>query len=252
MIHPWARARWALWCILTYGAMLLLQARATGTWSALTNLAPGAVNLMLLLPDGTVMANNFGGTNWFRLTPDAQGSYVAGTWTALAAMHDTRTWFASAVLRDGRVFAAGAEYGTGGANAEVYDPLSNQWTLTPIPLALLDPSQPSPGYPGRHQRLSEPISTTLPNGNILLAPKQPGTYGGTLIFNINSNTWSAGPTLFRGGFQDEASWVKLADASVISVDPFGTNSERYTPSLNAWVNDADVPVSLYGNGGELG
>src|SRR5260221_14690599 len=56
-----------------------------GTWSPLAHTAPGAVNLMLLLPDGTVMgARNNGstiGSGWFRLTPAANGSYINGTWT---------------------------------------------------------------------------------------------------------------------------------------------------------------------------
>ena len=60
-----------------------------------------------------------------------------------------------------------------------------------------------------------------------------------------SNLWVAGPTLFRGSYQDEASWVKLPDDSILTIDPFGTNSERYIPSLNRWINDANVPVSLY-------
>ena len=252
MIRRHACIPWTVLWILAHAVVVPLPMHAAGTWTALTNIAPGAVTLLLLLPDGTVMAQNGGGLNWFRLTPDDQGSYANGTWTSLAPMHNTRSWFASAVLRDGRVFIAGAEYGTGGTNAEIYQPLNNQWTLAPVPLALLDPTQPSPGYPGRKQALSEPIATSLPNGNILLAPKQPGTYGGTLIFNITSNTWSAGPALFRGGFQDEASWAKLPDASIVSVDPFGTNSERYVPSSNTWVNDANVPVPLYGPGGELG
>jgi hypothetical protein len=37
----------------------------------------------------------------------------------------------------------------------------------------------------------------------------------------------------------------LPDDSILTIDPFGTNSERYIPTLNKWVNDANVPVELY-------
>jgi len=189
---------------------------------------------MLLLSDGTVMAQNFGGSAWYRLTPDAHGHYVHGTWTTLASMHDTRLYYSSAVLRDGRVFVAGAEWGSGGATAEVYDPLSNTWTLVP-------PS--GQGY-------GDSASMILPDGNVLVAPVGYATVGDTLIYHPASNSWSPGGT--SANYQDEASWVKLPDGSILTIDPFNDNygraSERYIPSLNAWIGDAPVPVSLYSAG----
>jgi len=86
-----------------------------------------------------------------------------------------------------------------------------------------------------------------------MAPVGPASSGGTLIYVAASNTWSNGPKLFRGHYQDESSWVKLPDDSILTIDPFGTNSERYIPSLNKWVNDANVPVQVYDPyGSELG
>src|SRR5262245_37612049 len=110
-----------------------LEAREllTGTWVALNNLAPTQISTMMLLSDGTVMAQDNGGKNWSRLRPDSFGSYVNGSWSTLAPMHDTRLYYASNVLQDGRVFVAGGEYGTGTKTAEVYDPLTNVWTYTP-------------------------------------------------------------------------------------------------------------------------
>jgi hypothetical protein len=103
-----------------------------GTWTPLARTAPGSVGLMLLLPDGTVMAQNSGtSVTWYRLTPDIHGSYVNGTWTTLKAMHDNRLYVSSDVLKDGRVFIAGGEYGRGKKTAEVYDPLVNAWLMTP-------------------------------------------------------------------------------------------------------------------------
>src|SRR5690242_2717224 len=110
--------------VLSIGASRL---SAVGTWTAVLRAAPGNVDTMLLLSDGTVLAANAGGNGWFQLTPDGRGSYVNGTWRTLASMHDTRLYYSSAVLRDGRVFVAGGEYGSGKDTAEVYDPLSNRW-----------------------------------------------------------------------------------------------------------------------------
>jgi len=52
---------------------------------------PGADNIehLLLLSDGTVMAASGGpagrgtGNAWYRLTPDANGSYLNGSWSTL-------------------------------------------------------------------------------------------------------------------------------------------------------------------------
>jgi hypothetical protein len=151
-------------------------------------------------------------------------------------MHDTRFAYSSVVLRDGRVFVAGGEYGTGTATAEVYDPISNTWTLAP-------PSG---------QSFVDSICKILPNGDVLVAPVFANLCGRTVIYHPNLNTWSAGPLLLNACDQDEASWVKLADESILTVDPFGTNTERYVPALNQWVNDSTVPVSLYDPSREIG
>src|SRR6266478_1162268 len=110
-----------------------LSVNGVGTWTRLSRAAPEAVELMLLMPDGTVMAASQGGSSsgqgWFKLTPDSHGSYINGTWTTLASMHYTRLYYASDVLKDGRVFIAGAEYGSGTNSAEVHNPASNTWTV---------------------------------------------------------------------------------------------------------------------------
>jgi autotransporter-associated beta strand protein len=192
---------------------------------------------MLLLSDGTVLAANAGDKNWFQLSPDNKGGYTRGTWRTLASMHDTRLYFSSAVLPDGRVFVAGGEYGTGKDTAEVYDPVKNQWTYTAY----------------AWQSFSDSVSKILPEGRVLVAPVGPIPSGTTIIYDPTSNAWLSGGKLFRGSYQDEASWVKLPDDSILTIDPFGTNSERYIPGSNSWVNDGSLPVSLYDPyGDELG
>src|SRR5262249_13307874 len=96
----------------------------------------------------------------------------------------------------------------------------------------------------------------LPNGNVLVAPVLPNPNGSTIIYNVATNSWMPGGQLIRGGDADEQSWVKLADGSILTVDgnggPNGTStSERYIPSLNQWVNDANLAVTLF-SGGEIG
>jgi hypothetical protein len=213
-----------------------------GTWTQLAAQAPDSINLMLLLSDGSVMAQNAGGNDWYRLTPDIHGGYVNGSWTTLAAMHYTRLYYASDVLANGMVLVAGGEFGSvTGGDSEIYNPLSNVWTVVPVPPGVLA----SGGF-------SDSISKILPNGNVLVAPDYPATNGNTAIYITVSNIWSVGPKLFRGSSQSEASWVKLPDDSILTIDPYGTSSERYIPSSDAWVNDAKVPVKTYSAGDELG
>jgi len=211
------------------------MASHAGTWTPLVNHAPGSVNLLLLLSDGTVMASNTGGTNWYRLTPDIHGSYVNGTWKTLAPMHDTRLYFSSNVLTNGTVLVAGGEYGTGAATSELYEPVNDVWTAIPIPPGILTTG-------GFH----DSISKILPNGNLLAPPNDPATNGYTAIFVTASNTWVVGPKLFRGNSQAECSWVKLPDDSILTVDSSAaTNSERYLPASNQWIDDSTLPEQIH-------
>src|SRR5690349_21153539 len=140
-----------------------------GTWSQLMRAAPGGVGTMLLLPDGTVMAQiNGTSADWARLTPDAAGSYQNGTWTRLASMHDTRLYDSSQVLQDGRVFVAGGEYGTGSRTGEVYDPLTNTWTALPTQ---------------NLGNILDAMSDALPDGRVMVPPVSPSPSGVTIIFD---------------------------------------------------------------------
>jgi hypothetical protein len=194
---------------------------------------------MLLLSDGTVMAQDGGGSNWFRLTPDSTGSYANGTWdsTSIQTMHYSRLYYSSQVLPNGQVFVAGGEYGTGADYGEVYDPVANTWTVAPTP-------------PGGAVNFADSISEMLPDGNVLVAPVHPSSFGGTLIWNTYSGNWSVGPDLYEYGDQSESSWVLLPDTSILTVNALdnggpGTDSQRYIPSLNQWIADANLPVQIW-------
>ena len=219
--------RWLRLALIWSGLTIARQAAAAGTWAAVGNEATDIIDTILLLTDGTVLAasgspaNGNIGNAWYLLTPDKHGSYVNGTWSTLAPMHDTRLYYSSQVLLDGRVFIAGGEYGSGTGTAEIYDPLNNVWTE----------------LPDSGQQFVDSPSMLVPGGNVLICPVGPSVFGGTVVYNPTLNSWSSGGTLVRGFDEDEASLVKLPDDSVLVIDAFTTNSERYIPSLNQWVDD---------------
>ena len=213
---------------------------AVGSWTALASAAPfNSGGGMVLLSDGTVMAKSQSGgsdgygNTYYKLTPSSTGSYINGTWTALTPMNDTRLYYSTQVLTNGNVYVAGGEYGSGKAKGEVYNPLTNAWTAT--------------GALPSGDAFSDANSEILPNGNVLQALVS-GSLTGTLIYNPTTNTYSTGPS--ANGITNESMWVKLPDNSILFVNRASTSSERYIPASNSWVNDANVPVSLYDSTGD--
>ncbi len=211
------------------------QSRAQGTWVPVTRTAPHYnAGVMLLLTDGTVLCKTSSGgtgygTTWDRLTPDSHGSYINGTWSTIAPMHNERLYFSSQVLLDGRVYIAGGEYGDGGPKSEVWDPKTNVWTMCPQIVV--------------NHKISDANSIMLPDGTILQAVVDTASTRLNFIYNPVTNTYAHTGTCLRG--DNEAVWVKLPDNSTIFVDNYGTTSERFIPATHTWINDGTVPVSLY-------
>src|SRR5947207_4024131 len=111
-----------------------------GTWTTLAEPAPTGIGALLLLTDGTVMAQGGTSNTWYRLTPDAAGSYANGTWSTRAPMSTSRFAFGVCVLPSGKVFVIGGEYSGPGNplnetnSAEIYDPATDTWTpAAPFP-----------------------------------------------------------------------------------------------------------------------
>ena len=77
---------WGGLFFLAVGLLAPWRVMALGSWATVAQSPPGnnGVGLMLLLPDGTVMAQQAGISSvWYRLAP-VQGSYINGVWTTLA------------------------------------------------------------------------------------------------------------------------------------------------------------------------
>jgi hypothetical protein len=220
----------------------LLEAREVpASWTALAHAAPSSLGTMMLLSDGTVMANGGGSagcsTSWYRLTPDAYGSYVNGTWSTLAPMSLGRLYYASNVLQDGRVFVLGGEYSGGscGSNfsntGQIYDPIANSWSN----IANFPQSQ-----------FGDDPSEVLPDGRVFT-----GYVSGvqTYIYNPATNAWSFAANKLNGDQSDEETWIKLPDDSILTWDVFSPlHSQRYVPSQNKWVDAGVLPAAMTNSG----
>lgn len=221
----------------------------TGTWTALTHTAPASINnsAMMLLSDGTVMVQGGSNNNWYKLAPDATGSYVNGNWSQLTSMSLGRSAFASNVLPDGRVFVIGGEYsGPSGARSdtntgEIFNPLTNTWTSIA--------SYPAASY-------GDGSTMVLGDGRVLAGDK----YGAeTSIYDPATNTWSAPIPKLWSDINDEETWVKLPDGSVFAKSFHSVNppsggvgvAQRFDPSTMSWVDSGRNPVALQTDG-EMG
>ena len=201
----------------------------SGTWKPLTKSPGFAASTMLLLTDGSVMCQQSGGVNWSKLTPDAFGDYINGTWTPLAPMLNTRLYYASAVLRDGRVIVCGGEYSNAGSETnkcEIYNPITDTWTAIAPPTGWTN--------------MGDAASCLLPDGRLFV-----GYFSGvkTAIYDPVAGTWSAGPN--KAASASEETWTLLGDQTVLTVQcshrPF---AEKYVAPANLWVTAGKLPVDL--------
>jgi hypothetical protein len=222
------------------------MAGTTGTWQSLSYSFPdssGVTSGMNLLSDGSVLVQSTEtnlplgsySNKWWRLRPNAVGSYVSGIWGQPTWMISDRWFFSSQVLRDGRLYVAGGEYGGGSNKAEAYNPLTNAWTALP-----------APGL-----NIRDANSEMLADGRVLQAlPDTSTDEKQVAIFDPVTNTFAAGPACL--GSHRETSWVKLRDSSILMLDVNSTASERYIPEFDEWVADATVPVELFDDNSEIG
>jgi hypothetical protein len=200
-----------------------------GWWTKLAHQPGFDASTMLLLTDGGVMCQEQGGKRWKKLTPDATGNYVDGTWSDLAPMHWTRRYYASAVLADGRVFVSGGEYSDAGSETnktEIYEPITDTWTEV----------APPTGW----TRVGDAACAVLPDGRVLVGNLDDTR---TAIFDPTTDSFSAGPT--KGSSSSEESWVLLPDETVITVRcDSSRRADKYLAVANTWVDGGTLPVGI--------
>ena len=229
----------ALWAVTSASAQ---------SWQPLTHQPSFTAGTALLLTDGTVMVHhedpNDGFSEWYKLTPDSNGSYVNGTWSQLASLSPNYgpLFFTSAVLADGRVIVEGGEqnfsqYVWTNLGA-IYDPVANTWTTM----------NPPSGW----SSIGDASSVVLVNKQLMMANccnRQQA------ILDPTTLTWT--PT-GSGKFDsnDEEGWTLLPGGKVLTVDaytdmydPNGTNSELYDPASGSWSSAGSTIVQLWDSHG---
>jgi hypothetical protein len=202
---------------------------------------------MLLLTDGSVLLHNAYGKEWLRLTPDSNGRYETGAWSAELDMINTREYFASGVLSDGRIFAIGGEDSDAGPDTplgEIFDPQTNQWSAIAKPSSFDFVRGDCNG-------------SVLSDGRVLLggatpSGPPPSWSKRTAIWNPRTNTWLEAGLKFgalaktdkKDPFEEET-FVLLRDGSVLAPAVRDTpKAQRYVPSRDEWVDCAPSPVNL--------
>ena len=201
----------------------------------LTHQPPGGAFLSFQLTDGTVMCQANASQDWWKLTPDINGSYLNGTWTQLASLQRgyVPDDFASAVLADGRLVISGGEYNKGVFTltnmGSIYDPLANTWT----PLA------PPAGW----DYIGDSQSVVLPDGRWLVGRKLDMQMA---ALDPATLTWTALASAGKSDFFSEEGWTLLPDGTVLTYDVKNApNSERYFLDTQTWMTAGSTIVDLH-------
>ena len=210
-----------------------LRAQAGG-WQPVQASPPFGANgagSELLMTDGSVMVQD-NTSNWYRLVPDQNGSYIKGTWQQAASLGNNYgpLYFASAVLADGKLMIDGGEYNFFNPaetnKGAIYDPVANTWT-----------SVSPPPWP----EVGDASSVVLADGTMMIGNCCNSVQA---LFNESALSWT---TTGTGKFDSnsEEGWTLLADGKVLTADVFGEpNSELYNPRNGSWSAAGQLPSDL--------
>lgn len=233
-------------------ALALVDFAGAQSWTRVTPTTTPFASLgaMLLLTDGTVMVQDLSDlSHWYTLTPDAQGSYVDGSWKQAASMPEGYgpLYFGSSVIPDGRLLVEGGEYNLGAAvwttKGAIYDPKKDSWT----------PIDPPPGWAS----IGDAQQVVLADGRIMQAsccdfPRH------LAYFNPKTLTWTPTDVLnSKFDAYDEEGFTLLPNGNILTVDTYanlgssGANAELYDPATGMWSLTASTPTQLWA-GNEIG
>jgi hypothetical protein len=199
-------------------ACLVAQAAPAhaGTWSQV-NLLPPAGNPanVALLTDGRLLVSGGDSTpnwnKWWTLTPDSAGSYENGTWAAVGDSAYGRLFNPAFVLNNGKYLVCGGEYvcpannilcggGPSGfadrATCEIFDPVSNSWSVVP--------DMPS--------RIDDTPSALMPDGRVLILSYNTSS---DYLFDVILNNWVTAAPYDTAAIQQEGGSLLLPDGSVL-------------------------------------
>jgi N-acetylneuraminic acid mutarotase len=198
-----------------------------GSWFSGANMvAPRAEHTATLLPSGKILLA--GGT------PDQSGvitngaeiyDTVSGTTTNTGDMVFARSQHLATLLPNGKVLVVCGQPGGHTNSAELYDPDSGAWTLTPpMPIQFC-------------------MTTTLLTNGLVF-----GSWGlinsnsiGSAIYNFKSNTWSLAsppnsPRFYYTATALRDGRVLMAGGEIFAQDLPSTTVEIYDPASDTWTN----------------
>lgn len=207
----------------------------------------------MLMTDGSVLIQDTGFPDWWKLTPDAHGSYLNGTWTEVASLPTTYSplYHSAAVLPDGRLLIEGGEYllsadrsafvPTWSAQGAIYDPRFDIWS----------PVNP----PGGWQSIGDAASVVLDDGTYMQAnccsTEAALLKASDLSWTITGNN--------KFDINDEEGWTLLPGGKVLTVDAYvgsytedGTNSELFHPHTGTWSTGGSTIAQLWGSAAGCG
>jgi len=213
-----------------------------GTWTATSTPPPSAVAHAVLLTDGSVLVNSFFFENhadpWYRLVPDATGSYIHGTWKSAGTLPSgyNPLYFASSVLPNGQVVVMGGEYNNGGSVwttlGAVYNPATNKWTSITSP----------PGW----TTVGDAQSIILPNGKMMMA-NCCTSQEAILTLSGTTATWANTGT-GKSDWNDEEGWTMLPGGKILTVDAYVPSGcckmgyQIYDPTTGAWTTPSNNTI----------
>jgi hypothetical protein len=207
-----------------------------GAWTRIPSPDSFYPGTSLLLTDGSVMSQDSNSNAWWKLTPDANGNYAAGTWTQLASPPNgyDPAYYASAVLPDGRVIVEGGEYNAWEAKWQtlgaIYDPTTDRWTAI----------APPTGW----TTIGDAQSVVLADGRFILADC---CSTNAAVLDPKTLTWTSFGT-GKNDINDEEGWTLLPTGNLFTVDANNTADLKATELFNVrtgkWSAGPDAPVQL--------